>query len=573
MKKKLLLCMSAAVLLLLTACGIKIDTNLSVNEKFKGSRIMLCTMTKNDVKALNKNLNSLNSIIKENCPDTMTYEDQSDEEQFQYKFVITFSSLHDYKKKISECLNFAPEISYQYSSSPFANGLLYKENFTSKDLMAWFSESLVNEELMTESEVENIWSVNDTFFVFNGKSHVMDDTISIDTMEYLPLNNIQFYTEKNEDGNFKRTIVFQIPKESLDKNSKSIKQYLTDSLDSSYEIDWNSIKNGKECSISFQGSQITDLKEKTELILKTSGTLKRTVSMDKSKPLSFVNHYKEAYSLTNFSSGEDTKVNYKFYYKPASDSSLPDFEEKTEDGYYLIQTGNANQMEIAFDETHIPVFESYQMTTIYHSTSLLKRELTLHYQGFISKDEESALTDYFLNSGFSTATKDKDQTLLLITDGTATHITSAFDQVFQTKNTVSISSEKSLWSKNQSTLIKDSIDLSHISWIDYPSGIYYFISNSEESMEDIKFHSDSKATEIKRLNALEKSSVSDSTDLTEFKGAYKAKINGAIIQATYTGGITDVYGTILVAIAFTIIIIGVIIMILYRYRSSLFKKK
>ena len=107
MKKKILLCLSAVFLLLLTACGIEVHTILSVNDKFEGKRTILCSMKKNDIKALNKNLKSLNSVIEENCPKSMTYQDQSDEDQFQYKFTISFSSLKDYKKKVNDCLNFA----------------------------------------------------------------------------------------------------------------------------------------------------------------------------------------------------------------------------------------------------------------------------------------------------------------------------------------------------------------------------------------------------------------------------------------------------------------------------------
>lgn len=569
MKKKLLLCLSAAFLMLLTACGIEMDTRLSVNEDFKGSRIIACSLKKNDIKAFQKNLKSLDAIIEKNCPKAMTYTNSSDEEQFYYTFKISFSSLKDYKKKVNECLNFAADIDFAYSNSPFSKGLLYKENFTSQDLMAWFSESLVEADVVNESESKSIWSIKDTSFVFNGKSHIMDNKITIDTMEYLPLDGLDIYTEEKENGSLKRTIQFRIPKESLDKRSKAIERYLKDDLDSSYECRWHSLTSGKSYSVTYFADTMQELERKTRLVLKEDGKASCTILMDDAAPLQFKKCYNETYSLNAFRSSATGEVSHKFYFKPASHSSLPDFKEKTEDGYYLIHTGNLDNLHIAFNEIHRPVFASYQLTTIYHSANHMQRELWLDHTSVLSQKERTLLKKSCMKYGFSSVKQMDADTLLFLVEGSPSHVSSAFDQLLQTKNAIKLTTKKHTFSKSRSTEIDDTVDLSHISWKKGMSGTYYFVSNSDESIKNMTFSSESEASHITRQNTLEKSSVYDSSQLSEFKGAYRAKISGPRIYASYSGGITDVYGSILIGIAFFVILTGVVIMILYRYRKQI----
>ena len=145
MKKVQLTCMLAGLLLLLTSCGINLNTKFSADKNFKGTRVIRCSINKNDLTNLNRDFSSMDTLIEQYCPDVMSYRDHSTERKQIYHFTITFESFDDYKNKVQECLNFAPEIEFDYRNTPFANGLIYQENFTSRDLMAWFSENLIKE--------------------------------------------------------------------------------------------------------------------------------------------------------------------------------------------------------------------------------------------------------------------------------------------------------------------------------------------------------------------------------------------------------------------------------------------
>lgn len=570
MKKKLLLGLSISMLLLLCACGIEMNTDFSVEKDFKGTRTILCSMSKSDVRALNKDFSSLDTIIKRNCPNVMTYKNQSDDKQFSYTFTIAFSSFEDYKEKVSKCLNFAPTIDYYDGNSPFANGLLYKENFTSKDLMSWFSESLVKEEFLTKSEVSDIWSIKDTNFSFHGKSYQTSDTISIDELSYLSLDHIDIYTDETSSNGYKRSVAFHIPKKTLDDASMDVKDYLTSGLDTSkYNITWDVESSGRVCNITFSANTINDLVRMTNKVLKSNGTGKCDVVLDETAPFHFQRCYQETYDLSSFRSSKDGNVNYYMYFKPSKDSSMEDFKELSDNGYYLIRHENKQTLKTAWNVTHIQSFDAFQLTTIYHSTEKFERELLLSYTDDMSKNEYSVLVKHLKDLGFSCQKTDNSHLLLKIS-GSPSRISRSYLRAFLGKSDLTVSSEKKFFEKSHSTDIKDSIDLSAISWTSSMKGTYYFISNSDESSKKASMTINDKAITLNKSNTLEKSSVSDSSSLAHFKGSFKASCKGGTqLQFVYTGGVTDVYGSIAVGLSFVVIAVGILILIVYRFRKPL----
>lgn len=577
MKKKLLLCMSAALLVLLTACGIELNTNLSMDHDFQGSRIIDCTINKNDLTNINKDFDFLDETIKDNCPDAMSYKNLSEGNQIHYQFTISFSSYKDYKNKITKCLNFAPKINYYYGNSPFANGLLYNENFTSGDLMAWFSESLVKDGLISDSEVENIWSIKNTRFYFDGKEQSVNDQIDIDTLSYLPLDGIQIYTEELDSGKYRQTVVFQIPEETLNRNSKDIQKYLNEHLDAnSYHCEWNPVDNGKEYLITFDANTMEQLNQMSTKVLKDDSSIHISSYVKDSKPFQMEKQYTQKISLSAFRSSADSKVNYQVYFKPAKNTSLSNRSNVDKNGFYQISKGNSSSISVYYNTSKQLTFESYKITTIYHSDKEFQRELCLNYKDSLSEEEQNLLQKYLQKCGFQIVSFQKKNRILLVLSGSPSKISSVYQRVFDGKNTLTSEIKKHNFNKSQKSQISDVIDLSNLSFETNATGTYYFISNSQESAKEASIFIDEKEQKLQKLNALEKGSVSDSSNLSNFKREYKSKIdNGTEIEFQYQGGVTDVYGSAATSIAIGVILIAVFILFFYRYRKTIqniFKK-
>ena len=85
----------------LSGCGVNLSSKIKLNKDFSGTRTMSCTFSSRDFNAYFKgSKEDLNKLIKESCPDSLTYTSSSDGENDTYTFYLRFSSLDDYKKKL-----------------------------------------------------------------------------------------------------------------------------------------------------------------------------------------------------------------------------------------------------------------------------------------------------------------------------------------------------------------------------------------------------------------------------------------------------------------------------------------
>ena len=160
MKKKVFLFGLLFSLLLLCGCGVNLTSTVKLNKDFSGTRVMSCTFSSRDFHSYFKgSKEDLNKLIKESCPDALTYTSSSSDGNDTYTFYLRFSSLDDYKKKVRDLLNFSPEITYEYGDSPFVSGLIYKENFTSKDLMTWLYTALYEGKYIDKDSSSDLWDL------------------------------------------------------------------------------------------------------------------------------------------------------------------------------------------------------------------------------------------------------------------------------------------------------------------------------------------------------------------------------------------------------------------------------
>ena len=183
MKKKVFLFGLLFSLLLLCGCGVNLTSTVKLNKDFSGTRVLSCTFSSRDFHSYFKgSKEDLNKLIKESCPDALTYTSSSSEGNDTYTFYLRFSSLDDYKKKVRDLLNFSPEITYEYGDSPFVSGLIYKENFTSKDLMTWLYTALYEGKYIDKDSSSDLWDLKSTEISFLGTTYETKDKINIDEM-------------------------------------------------------------------------------------------------------------------------------------------------------------------------------------------------------------------------------------------------------------------------------------------------------------------------------------------------------------------------------------------------------
>ena len=163
---------------------------------------MSCTFSSRDFHSYFKgSKEDLNKLIKESCPDALTYTSSSSDGNDTYTFYLRFSSLDDYKEeKFVIFLIFPQRSLMNMEIPPFVSGLIYKENFTSKDLMTWLYTALYEGKYIDKDSSSDLWDLKSTEISFLGTTYETKDKINIDEMAYVPLSSIHIDTKTKKSG-------------------------------------------------------------------------------------------------------------------------------------------------------------------------------------------------------------------------------------------------------------------------------------------------------------------------------------------------------------------------------------
>ena len=176
---KLLVLFSGIVLLfLLTGCA-NMGTEIKLDgTSFTGSRVMSVTF---DVDELNTKLPGgvadLNSLIDGAIPQELSYKYEVKDNEAVYDFTLSFESKQDYVDKLKNLLNKAPEVTFSYSTGIFTRGVLYKENFESRELFGWLDRVITENGLTNASQTytsEKFWNQTGVKVILDGEEFKSD---------------------------------------------------------------------------------------------------------------------------------------------------------------------------------------------------------------------------------------------------------------------------------------------------------------------------------------------------------------------------------------------------------------
>lgn len=462
MKKKVFLFGMLLSLLFLCGCGVNLSSKVKLNKDFSGTRTMSCTFSSHDFNTYFKgSKKDLNKLIKQSCPDALTYTSSSENGNDSYTFYLRFSSLDDYKKKVSDLLNFSPEITYEYGDSPFVSGLIYKENFTSKDLMTWLYTALYEAKYIDKDSSSDLWDLKSTEISFLGKAYETKDKIDIDEMSYVSLSSIDIDTKTKNSGKLARTIRFHIPQKTLDQNAGKIRSYFAEN-----DITWENTSDGKTLCISFDANNFSDLAQKTRAVLHSKnsfGTYSSTCSKD--NPFTLNINYKESLDVSHFiQENQKVPVIYTF------------------DGKQIFKD-SIKQKEINFTSSVTQPISSYEIATVWNTSKDIRRKVSFSLKKSVTDHQLSVIKKQLKGQTIHSVTLDGDKnvTLSFVQKGSVSDCNKDFSALFS--NSSMEAQEHFSFAGGKKVTFSDKISLPANQNGEKLHGHYVFASvNSKESV-------------------------------------------------------------------------------------------
>lgn len=241
LKAFIMLLFVGCMLLFFAACGNGADilTDVTLEDDFSGSRVMNVSISKsifNDYFA--GMVEDLYKLIKENCPKELKFNVNETDSTVDCVFKLEFVSIDDYKEKVAAILGEDRDIVVVKADSFLSKGISYEESFTSEELLGWFSTALVDNGFVGASNKSDIFDSDSTTFIFDSKKYQSSTQIQVSDISYLPFGSIDILTRPYSDNTYDRTVVFHIPKSTIDEKGEEIEAFLKDGVPEQATTSW-----------------------------------------------------------------------------------------------------------------------------------------------------------------------------------------------------------------------------------------------------------------------------------------------------------------------------------------------
>ena len=240
----------------LGGCGTTLTTRMEMSENFAGSRIMdlevdLTTLDEERLKmnAPNGDYEPVIEKIKGAMPEelTVTYE-KVKEDKYIFHFVLTFTSQEDYKEKVGKLLGYDFMSEFSNATTPFAEKVDFKENFTSAELLNWLPKYLERMNYITSEEGKRFFDKISNSVTINGvKNDISKKYISLEKRAYVPIENINIFTDVDaKEAKVARKIEIIFRKDILDAYREKVEKYLSKVTPTECMSEWQEMDGGRE---------------------------------------------------------------------------------------------------------------------------------------------------------------------------------------------------------------------------------------------------------------------------------------------------------------------------------------
>ena len=345
------------MLLLLTGCanmGTTIDLDGS---KFSGKRVMTVTF---DVDELNTKLpgglDDLNDLIDGAIPSQLTYKQEVKDSDAVYNFTLEFESKQDYIDKLKNLLsNKAPEVTFSYSTGAFTRGVVFKENFESRELFVWLDRVITENGLTSASQnytSEKFWTQTGVKINLDGEEYSCEGgQVDVTSGGQSVVNNISISTQLKASGDIERTMQITVPSNVDKKQITLIEAFLNDNIPDSGR--WSKLPRSNTIiyTAEFTVGSAAKLQTAMEKLTSSQATASYENVEDNSQPLAQSTELVESLDFSYFGGENGVNVSYDV----SSEGTAPyrihldDGEQEKDanavaDGSKLVTSGNFRSM-------------------------------------------------------------------------------------------------------------------------------------------------------------------------------------------------------------------------------------
>lgn len=570
---KLLIVMIITVFMACIMSGcIKTDTQvenlMKITEDFVGERVVTLVFDKYFTQDLNKQYR-LEEIIKESCPKNMTYRTETRNDFYQCVFVMSFSSLDEYKTKVASIIGRQIAVAYGYTDNVLAKGTFYKEDYDGMELIHWLEEYLyeIGEKnvQLSMASTSNVVQYNNE--VFSSKTSTLNTT----TVKGQGVNSVTIDTINYKNTTFDRTLTISLPKSVYKNLGEDLQNLMKSRVGEGGQATWQEKDGYMDFSVKYKKITIEKLQDITKLFLGcANGTVYYGDQNQGSTPLAEQLVFQEKINLLCFVSNSKGNVTLNYNYTLPKETTHGKGVELNNGEWQTSGQWSGNTYKISDKNgvynIRIPDGMQYSIKGIDINLIALgkenfKRVVDIVYDRNTGEKGLNYAYSFLASKGIAVSKETNSQGLAcrITQSGTADQLNNTVGKLFGSGNSFTATSHTNDLSVVTDIKVTDTVNISHM-LTDINANIPINYKISSECNESVR-----------SVNVIDKATKATVESKTNSDLSYTFAVNGGNFQMDYNATVPYYNGVILYCIICGVIILIVVLTLalLIRYNGRL----
>lgn len=568
--------MLVTISVVLGGCGetyTQVENLMKITDDFVGERVVTLDLG-TDFDKNEERTKNLEKVIQEGCPPNMSYRTEKKDGNYRCVFVLSFSSLEEYKTKVASIIGKQIAIAYGYTDTVLSKGTYYKEDFDGMELVNWLSDDLYEKgykDLVLDMQsTSNVVKYNNE--VFSSKTSVLNtSTVKGQAVESVTIDTVNY-----KNGSYDRTLILSVPITTYNNLGASLEELMKNRVAEEAKFSgWTSNNGLMEFTVKYEKIDIERLQEYTKLFVECHNqSIYYGDQNQSSTPLAEQLVFEEKINLLNMVSDSDENVRLIYNYTLPKETTHGEGVELSKGEWKTSGSWSNNTYKIANTDgvydIRVPDGMQYAVKSINIQLTALdndtfKREIDFIYDRNIGDKGLTYAYNFLASKGFTVSKESNNQGIAcrIIQQGTSNDINNAVSELFGSGNYFECTRHTNDLSVVTDIIVEDNINIT------------YMLTGANTDI-DINYTVKSECSEyirnVKADNKADKVSV-DTTMKND--NSYTSTVKGGNFLVVYTATVPFADGIIMYCmICVTIIVITLLtILLLIRYNRKLKKKE
>ncbi|MGP7960669.1 LppM family (lipo)protein [Sanguibacter sp. A247] len=276
-RRSLAALLAVAALVVLSACGARIDTTLVLGNNGSGERVMRLTLSEADVEDVKGGVKAIEKSVRAHLPAPLTMSEVTKtDDGYVATMTLAFTDVTDYTTKVTELLtasgsDIVPEIEHTISATAFLRGTSLRENFTSADLLGWVGKGLLADKLVEQDAADAAVENGTTVAKVGETEHETGSYLRVSEMEDHGVRRVEVTTSQAEVG-FSRVAVLSVPAETYAADAAGLDAALAALAPAGATVEPSDEDGDHQWTVTFSGDAAA-IAAGTDKLLGTTGSV------------------------------------------------------------------------------------------------------------------------------------------------------------------------------------------------------------------------------------------------------------------------------------------------------------